>query len=51
MFSVSLVYCQEVKMALLVWKRLCNIFVLHHEDVRGSGLQVSAYFSHVDFLA
>lgn len=38
-------------MALLVWKRLCNIFVLHHEDVRGSGLQVSAYFSHVDFLA
>ena len=25
---------QEVKMALLVWKRLCNLFVLHHEDVR-----------------
>ena len=42
---------QEVKMTLLVWKRLRNLFVLHHEDVRGSGLQVSAYVSHVDLLA
>ena len=50
MFSVSLVYCQEVKLAILVWKRLCNIFVLH-QDVRGSGLQVFAYFSRFDFLA
>ena len=30
-------------MAILVWKRLCNIFVLHR-DVRGSGQQVFAYF-------